>query len=742
MPGLIIKKLNDKETYFILNKDIITLGKNEPEEGIQNDIGFEDKTVSRHHARILKEGTHYFIEDLGSKNRTFVNGKEIKKAELKHGDLITIGLNTLIFESENTAVVNPANLEVKFQELDKSKTVDLNYIILYQISEKLITVADLDEFLKSVMEMIHLAIKAEKSLLLLLGDDGELHYRAGKGPDTLYSKTLVEKVRREKRSLMTSLKVDITTSMISRSVQSVMAAPLLKYNEVIGVIYMEDPRPGKFSPSDLTLLTAIANHVSSGIERVNLNVRIKKEALIRSNLERFLSPHVADKITQDSLETGKINLKAEKVLATILFADIKGFTLLTERLDPSEIADLLNEYYGFVTDIIFKYEGTLDKYMGDGVMAIFGAPIPYLHHARNAVTAALEIQKEQKKFKEKLDPRKKFDIRIGINTGEVVAGYVGSPKRMEYTVLGENVVLAYRLESMADAGGVFIGKQTYKMIEQDFDVQFVGKIKMPKGEKDMEAYKVLGEKSKVSWKVGYKSDVGRVRTSNEDSFYVDEEGGLFIIADGMGGHQGGEVASKIAVEVISGFLKDKISREAPSEVNFELIMKALFKANDEVRMKGESDLSLRGMGTTVVLAFCRDNDLHIAHIGDSRAYLIHEGKIQQLTEDHSVITQMVKTGNLTKEEAKNHKLKHMLSQALGTSTYLAPDIQMFNWVAGDYVLLCSDGLTDMLNDQELLSTILECSIGEPQEGCEMLVDLANKKGGRDNITVILLYKNI
>lgn len=257
----------------------------------------------------------------------------------------------------------------------------------------------------------------------------------------------------------------------------------------------------------------------------------------------------------------------------------------------------------------------------------------------------------------------------------------------------------------------------------------------------MEVHDILGKKPKVHWKTGYKSDIGKVREINEDSFYLDQEGGIFVVADGMGGHEGGEVASEMAVKIIPESLKDTISKDALEENIYDVIMKALLKANEGIRMKAEEDPLLRGMGTTIVLALCHSDDIYISHVGDSRAYLIRNRSIKQLTEDHSVVVQMVKAGNITKEEAKTHRFKHMLSQALGTSIHIAPDIQKFRWEKEDYILLCTDGLTDMLDDQELLSTVLECSEGEPEEGCEMLVDLANKKGGKDNITAILLYKN-
>ncbi len=242
-------------------------------------------------------------------------------------------------------------------------------------------------------------------------------------------------------------------------------------------------------------------------------------------------------------------------------------------------------------------------------------------------------------------------------------------------------------------------------------------------------------------KVGYKSDVGKSREHNEDSLFVDETLGLFIVADGMGGHQGGEVASQMAVEAVSEFLKSRIPFSRDKEVVYKLIMDALYTANEKISKKAKSDVNLKGMGTTIVLALSCDKDLYIANVGDSRAYLIQKESIKQLTEDHTVVMQMVKAGMLTAEKAKTHHLRHTLSQALGTSDYLIPDIASFNWKKGDYFLLCSDGLTDMLDEEEILSTVFK-NKRKPEKGCEMLIELANKKGGNDNITVILLYRNV
>ncbi|HAV42391.1 TPA: Stp1/IreP family PP2C-type Ser/Thr phosphatase [bacterium] len=238
-------------------------------------------------------------------------------------------------------------------------------------------------------------------------------------------------------------------------------------------------------------------------------------------------------------------------------------------------------------------------------------------------------------------------------------------------------------------------------------------------------------------KIGYKTDTGKEREHNEDGLFVDERLGLFIVADGMGGCLGGGEASCMAIEIVSESIRDKMPLPTNKEEIYNLLLDTLSKANRAIRMRGREEMDLWGMGTTIVLALCFQNEFYIAHVGDSRAYFIKERSIRQLTEDHSVVMEMVKTGMLTKEEAREHYLKPFLSQVLGGESHVVrPDIQALTWEKGDCLLLCTDGLTEMLDDQEILSEVLK-SNKEPQRACESLVDLANMKGGRDNITVIL-----
>ena len=235
-------------------------------------------------------------------------------------------------------------------------------------------------------------------------------------------------------------------------------------------------------------------------------------------------------------------------------------------------------------------------------------------------------------------------------------------------------------------------------------------------------------------KVASLTDAGLVRKTNEDSLFADARLGLLIVADGMGGHAGGEVASRVAVTTISGLLKTGM----PDGNAAGLIRGAIEQANIAILAEAEAHPALQGMGTTLVLAFCHGDSIHLAHLGDSRAYLIRNGSIQQLTEDHSLVAQMVKTGQLTAEEAAHYHLRNVVTRSLGNQKIAEPDLAVVEWSPGDFLLLCSDGLTNMVEESELRSLISRGGV-DLERSCRQAIDLANRNGGRDNITTVLAY---
>jgi PPM family protein phosphatase len=227
-------------------------------------------------------------------------------------------------------------------------------------------------------------------------------------------------------------------------------------------------------------------------------------------------------------------------------------------------------------------------------------------------------------------------------------------------------------------------------------------------------------------KVGARSDIGRLRKRNEDAYLVKEP--LFVVADGMGGHVGGDVASTLAVETIES--------ASSAEVTLEALVEDIKRANRVVLDRGESDRELRGMGTTLTAVLAEDAKAHVAHVGDSRAYLLRDGTLQQLTEDHTLVQRMVREGRLSEDEAAQHPQRSILTRALGVDEDIPVDELTLDVHGGDRVLLCTDGLTSMV-DRDRIQQILE-SERDPQAACDKLIDAANRAGGDDNITVIVL----
>ena len=228
--------------------------------------------------------------------------------------------------------------------------------------------------------------------------------------------------------------------------------------------------------------------------------------------------------------------------------------------------------------------------------------------------------------------------------------------------------------------------------------------------------------------VGAKSDIGRVREVNEDSFLVDEP--LFVVADGMGGHLAGDVASTTAVDTI----RSRSGDASPEDLS--TLTELVRSANSRIWEKAQHDPTLRGMGTTCTLLMVDGSAAHIAHVGDSRAYLFRNGKLSQLTEDHSLVGRMVKEGRLSAEEAERHPQRSIITRALGVDSDVEVDLLTVEVAEGDRLMICSDGLTSMVEPSEITEALAGES--DPQAAADRLVQIANEAGGEDNITVVLI----
>lgn len=239
-------------------------------------------------------------------------------------------------------------------------------------------------------------------------------------------------------------------------------------------------------------------------------------------------------------------------------------------------------------------------------------------------------------------------------------------------------------------------------------------------------------------KSAFQSDVGRVRTVNEDRAVVKHDLGglaLAVVADGMGGHQAGDIASAMAVEHIQLELKH-VSKRTPLEERSALLRAAVEAANYHIYSLASRQDQYHGMGTTIVAVLADEESAVIAHIGDSRAYLLRDGEIEQLTEDHSLVNELLKSGQITREEAESHPRRNVLTRALGTEPSIQVDVRSIAWQTGDVLLLCSDGLSGYVDAKRLASLAL--GSGELAERAKCLVKEALESGSDDNVTVMLL----
>lgn len=229
------------------------------------------------------------------------------------------------------------------------------------------------------------------------------------------------------------------------------------------------------------------------------------------------------------------------------------------------------------------------------------------------------------------------------------------------------------------------------------------------------------------------SDVGRKRQKNEDSYLINDDLSLFVVADGMGGHAGGEYASRIAILTIEEmFRTHKGNTKLPGE---DVIQKSIMDAGAKIVAKAEEDKALRGMGTTVIALHMDGKRALLGHVGDSRAYLYRDGILEQLTEDHSLVNEQVKSGLITAEEAKTHQFKNIITRSVGVTPEVEVDVVTKKLRPGDAYLLCSDGLSNLVDAKEMEKELRD---REPLLAAKNLVDLANKRGGDDNITLVLV----
>jgi adenylate cyclase len=508
---LIISAPDGKHGIMEITKVVVTIGR-----GNANDLVLNDSSVSRFHA-VLKcnERGEVSIADRSSTNGVILNGERIRvETPLQDGDALQIGKYEARFEAppESQFVVKPSEIPSTLDHVLKRDIAELglkrnsstptgtmadmiaqikklereNYLLtmLYDAGRALSSKLSVEDIGQQVVSLALRIEGVERGFMLLFDELGqvshqtEVRYRnpvTGIEPKINLSRTVLEAVRKNQQPLLINdARADDrfagSDSLKIAGLRSAICAPLVGAHRLLGVLYVDNlEKAAAFTQEELNVIAVVAAQAAAAIDNAEAYNKLANAAVQRSALERFLSPEVVEMVAvnPDGVRLGGVNQKV-----TILFADIRGFTSISETFPPEKVVEILNEYFTRVTDVIFDHGGTLDKYLGDGVMAIFGAPISKGNDAANAVRAAQDIQRLLGALNRDAKERGWPDLRVGIGvtTGNVIAGNIGSPKRLDYTVVGDTVNVAARLMAHAAGGQILISQSTAYEIGSGFDL--------------------------------------------------------------------------------------------------------------------------------------------------------------------------------------------------------------------------------------------------------------------------------
>ena len=486
---------------------------------VTSDVPIFDPTISRQHAELTTQGTGVQVKDLGSSNGTFINGSRITEGVAALNDVVTFGKVAFYVRPVATAPAAPkpttgdfavpkppagativrqlpvresgalaSPLKALEKELgkgaapsaaDKAAARNAKKLeLLLEISKALSRQQDVDKLLESVVDFTFQVMDVDRVSILLHEPGGTdpipriSKSRLGEGSASArhVPKSIVGQVVNERVAILTDNAAEDERfkgkSIMLQSVRSAMGAPLMSSDgTVLGLIYVDNlTSTHAFTDEDLEFLIAFSGVAAVAIENGQLGARLRREAMVLSNFQRYFAPDLAKQIAEHGEE---VKLGGAKRPVVIFFSDIRGFTSMSENMAPDAVAQLLGEYFNEMVEIVFRHGGTLDKFIGDAIMALWGAPLASEDDADKAMRAAIDMQRALIPLNEhwKATGKPEIAIGIGINFGEVFAGNIGSEQRMEYTVLGDAVNTASRLCSNAGRGEIIISEPLFKRLK-------------------------------------------------------------------------------------------------------------------------------------------------------------------------------------------------------------------------------------------------------------------------------------
>lgn len=500
-----------------------------------NSVQILDRIVSKEHAHVIAQpdGT-FMLRDLGSLNGSYIGNTRVGEQILKHGDEITMGSTRLLYsdrpstdESIPRVTIAPSNINESHirhkVDADKSerflpaKDLPIDALkrdyeklrIAHELGQAIMGILDLETLLPKILDKSFELLPADRGVILLMVN-GQLlpKFVKHKNPrqsheQIVLSNAILNEVTQQKRAVLSSdASMDArfvgSNSIIMQGIRSTMSVPLMHGSELLGVMHLDSQiAANAFTERDLQLFNSIANQAAVAIQNARLTKKIEDEARTRTQFQRLLSPALVEQLVSGQLRLERVGEMRE---VTMLFSDIRGFTSMSEKQKATETVDLLNEYFEVMVNILFRWNGTLDKYVGDEIMGLFGALVPMEEAPWHAVQCAIEMQAALRDFNEQRAQKglEQIEIGIGINTGMVVCGAIGSPLTMQYTVIGDAVNVASRLCSVAKKGQIIISETTFTSVTDKVHWIPLEPTKLKGKNQNVRIYNILGRKGDTS----------------------------------------------------------------------------------------------------------------------------------------------------------------------------------------------------------------------------------------------------
>jgi adenylate cyclase len=522
VPQLIIR--NQKDKWEVELGDHTKIGR-----VLINDVCLEDTSISRFHAEIIFNGQDYLFKDLGSSNGSYINDVRIKEGVLSNGSIVRIGKRVTLTFIEDPANTTPAGL-VRIASTPISEKAILDQIKIdeelaftpahlitgqmdwredyekLRLASSLLQNIEMQRDLSSIMENIALKLldifPADRCAILLLDAESDelvpvtVKVLTGIQKNMSISKSILEKVRKTHSALIVSdacadERFSGAASVLVQGLHSVLCAPIICSNNFYGVIHLDCQKSAMvFSRKDLKLITSLTSHVARIITNSNLLKSVEKEAKDKAQLERLLPPSIIEKVAKGEIKLDKKGGKSKQV--TILFADIRGFTKIAHHIPATQVVEMLNEYFEIMVNVVFQYGGTVDKFIGDELMVLFGALTDVEHPADQAVKCAFHMHGALELFNKEIKNKIKQPIKIGIgiNTGDVVVGAIGASRSMQYTCIGDAVNIAARLTSVAKEKQTVISEDTYYKLKNKPKHDILPKISLKGIDRSIQLYSV------------------------------------------------------------------------------------------------------------------------------------------------------------------------------------------------------------------------------------------------------------